>query len=93
MNHDEICKEISGELEDVARWVAGGGLSPEEYRVLVDSLEERKLKRFGLRLSSIVCDDRVQEFSLRFAETDELCARMDVDPATGSLARLQGCLQ
>lgn len=91
LGHHEICREISGELEDMARWLSGGKLSPEQFRLAVMRLEHRKLQRFGLKLSSTVSSDRVVHFSLRFAETDELCASMDVDPMTGKLAMQMTC--
>ena len=47
MSHDEICKEIAGELQDMAGWLSGGGLSPEQFRLGLTRMEDRKLKRFG----------------------------------------------
>ena len=91
MNHAEICQEISGELEDAARGLSGGVLDPEQFRVLVNTLEDQKLKRFGMKLSSTVTADGVVHFSLRFADTDELCASMDVDPETGKLSTQLAC--
>ena len=91
MNPDEICKEISGELQDVARWLSGGELGPEQFRQLVAHLEARKLKRHGFKLSSSVSEDGVVHFSLRFAESDNLCASMDVDPMTGELRVQRTC--
>ena len=70
----------------MARWLSGGGLSPEQFRLGLTRLEDRKLKRFGLSLSSLISEDAVVHFSLRFADTGELCASMDVDPVTGKLA-------
>ena len=84
-NHDEVCKEISGELQEMAGWLTGGGLSPEQFRLGLTRLEDRKLKRFGLKLSSFVSDEGVVHFTLRFADTDELCASMNVDPMTGEV--------
>lgn len=91
MSHEEICKEISGELEDAARGLSGGVIDPEQFRVLVSILEQQKLKRFGMKLSSTVAADGVVRFSLRFADTDELCASMDVDPETGKLTTQIAC--
>lgn len=91
MEHDEVCKEISGELEDMARWLSGGQLGPEQFRQSVARLEDRKLRRFGLKLSSVVGEDGIVHFTLRFADTGELCASMDVDPMTGKLATQLGC--
>lgn len=90
-NHDDICKEIAGELEEMARWLSGGELSPERFRLSLGSLEAQKLKRFGLKLRSLVSDDGMVHFTLRFAETDELCASMDVDPITGKLSTQLAC--
>ena len=86
MDHAEICKEIAGELEDMARWLSGGALSPGQLRSLLNTLEKKKLERFGMKLSSEVSINGVVHFSLRFAETDELCASMDVNPMTGKLS-------
>ena len=91
MNHDEICKEISGELEDMARWLSGGELGPGQFRALLNTLEKKKLERFGMKLSSTVSIDGVVHFSLRFVEADELCASMDVDPRTGKLSTQMAC--
>lgn len=91
MSHDEICRELSGELQDMARWLSGGELGPEQFRLLLGTLEKRKLKRFGLKLSSDISIDGVVHFSLRFAETDELCASMDVNPITGELSTQLAC--
>jgi hypothetical protein len=90
-DHDDICQEISGELEDTARWLSGGQLSPEQFRLAVTHMEYRKHQRFGLQLSSFVSDDGVVHFSLRLADTGELCASMDIDPTTGSLAMQTVC--
>ena len=90
-NHDEICKEIAGELEDMARWLSGGELSPGQFRLLLNTLEKQKLERFGMKLSSTVSIDGVVHFSLRFVEADELCASMDVDPITGKLTTQLAC--
>lgn len=91
MSHDEICNEISGELQDMARWLSGDDLSPEQYRLALARLEDRKLKRFGLKLSSSVSDDKMVHFTLRFAEADEFCASIDVDPQTGEMTVQSTC--
>ncbi len=83
--HSEICREISGELEDMARWLSRGSLSPGQFRSLLKTLEKKKLERSGMKLSSTVSIDGVVHFSLRFVEGDEPCASMDVDPTTGKL--------
>ena len=91
MSHDEICKELSGELEDMAKWLSRGELSPGQFRSLLNTLEKKKLERFGMKLSSTVSIDGVVHFSMRFAEGDELCASMDVDPVTGKLSTQCAC--
>ena len=91
MSHEEICKEIADELEDMARWLSGGELSPGQFRLVLNSLEKKKLERFGMKLSSTTSVDGVVHFSLRFAESDELCASMDVDPITGKLCTQLAC--
>jgi len=91
MDHDQVCKEISGELQDMAGWLAGGGLSPEQFRLGLTRLEDRKLKRFGLKLSSFVSADRKVHFTLRFSDTNEFCSSMNVDSVTGKLAVQLAC--
>lgn len=92
IDHEEVCKEISGELQDMARWLSGDGLSPDQYRLGLSRLEERKLKRFGLKLSSSFSeDDGMVHFSLRHSDNDELCVSMDVDPMTGKLTTQPAC--
>jgi hypothetical protein len=91
MTHDEICTEIAGELEDMARWLSKGELSPGQFRSLLTSLEKKKLGRFGMKLSSEISIEGVVHFTLRFAENEELCASMDVDPITGKLAIQHAC--
>jgi hypothetical protein len=86
VDHEEICREISGELEDMARSLSGGKLSPDQFRLGITRLERGRLQRFGLKLTSSVSPDQVVHFTLSFAESDELCACMDVDPMTGKLA-------
>lgn len=78
-----VCREITGELQEVARWFAGGGVTPERFRQYVAVFEAAKLERLGFRLSSAVSPEGKARFSLRLAESGELCASMDVDPVTG----------
>ena len=92
IDHQEVCREISGELQDMARWLSGEGFSPDQYRLGLTRLEDRKLKRFGLKLSSSVSNDGLVHFSLRFSDNDELCVIMDVDPMTGRLTTQPACL-
>ena len=93
MSHDEICKEIAGELQDMAHWLSGGQLGPEQFRLLLGTLEKRKLKQFGMNLSSHVTIDGVVHFSLRFSERNELCASIDVNPITGELSTHLACTE
>lgn len=82
---EDTCREMAGELCDMARWWAGGGLTPEQFSASVAELERRKLARQGFRLSSAISEDGMVHFSLRHAATGELCASLDVDPKTGKL--------
>ena len=91
MSHDDICKELAGELEDMARWLSGGEMGPGQFRLMLNTLEKRKLEKNGMKLSSFVSEDGVVHFSLRFAETDELCASMDVDPISSKLNTQMAC--
>ena len=91
MSHDEICRELSGELQDMACWLSTGELGPNQFRMFLSTLEEGKLKRFGMKLSSTISVDGVVHFSLRFVDTDELCANMDVNPITGELSTQLAC--
>jgi len=88
---EAICLEISGEVQDMARWLSGGGLSPEQFRLGLSRLEARKLKRFGLTLTSAVSEDSIVHFTLRFAATGDFCASMNVDPATGAMTVQHSC--
>ena len=85
------CREIAGELCDAAGWLAGGGLSAEDFRRTLATLEARKLARFGFTLASAVSEGPMVHFSLRFAETGELCASMDVDIDTGAISLQSTC--
>lgn len=91
MTHSEICQEIAGELEEMARWLSSGELSPGQFRSLLNTLEKKKLEHVGMKLSSSISVDGVVHFSLRFAEGEELCATMDVDPITGKLSTKLAC--
>jgi len=88
---EEVCKEISAEVQDMARWLAGDDMSPEQFRLGLARLEERKLKRFGLKLSSSTSENGLVHFTLRFEENDEFCASMNVDPSTGSMTVQHSC--
>ncbi|MEP6672193.1 MAG: hypothetical protein ABJF10_23725 [Chthoniobacter sp.] len=88
---DAICREMSGEMEDMARWLSGGGLSPEQFRLSLTELEGRKLQRFGLKMTSSVSASKIVHFTLRFVETGEFCSSMNVDPATGAMSVQHAC--
>jgi len=82
---ETICHEIAEELSDVAGWMSGGVMNPEQFRVAVANLEARKLANNGFKLSSSVSEQGIVHFSLRHADTGDLCASLDVDPKTGKL--------
>jgi hypothetical protein len=88
----ELCKEIAGELSDMASWLADGELNPDEFQRTVAAFEARKLQRFGFKLTSAVSENRVVHFTLRFADSEELCASMDVDPSTGEMSIQHTCV-
>ena len=87
----ELCWEMAGELRDIASWLADGELTPEQLADGVASFEKRKLDRLGFKLSSAVSEGPIVHFSLRFAESGELCASMDVDPRTGDIEVQPAC--
>ena len=91
LNHEEICKELSGELQDMAKWLSRGDLNPDQFRALLNTLEKKKLERFGMKLSSSLSEGGMVHFSLRFAEGNELCASMDVNPVTGEMTTQMTC--
>ena len=86
------CKEIAGELSDIAGWLSKTDLTPSEFQRAVTALEARKLKRFGFELTSSISDDQWVHFTLRFEENGELCASMDIDPATGEMSIQHTCV-
>jgi len=81
-----------GELADVASWHADSDTPPALFVHTVAALEVRKLRRFGFKLSSSVSGNRLVHFTLRVAETGELCASMDVNPATGEMTAQHTCV-
>lgn len=87
----ELCWEMSGELKDIVSWLAEGELTPKEFAHTVTALEKRKLTRLGFTLSSAVSEETIVHFSLRFADTGELCASMDVNPQTGDIQVQPAC--
>lgn len=82
---ETICHEMAEELCDVAGWLATGELTPQQYRAAVVEFEARKLARHGLLMSSALSDNGLVHFTLRQADTGEICASLDVDPKTGKL--------
>lgn len=82
----ELCNEIGGELRDIAIWLSEGQLNPERFRQAVLTLEAAKVARFGFKLSGVGMRDGGTHFELRFADTGELCASMEYDPATRELS-------
>lgn len=88
---DEVCKEISAELEDAARSLARRLIVPEQFRAMVEGVERQNLMRHGFKLSSSIAESGLVHFTVRYADTDEICTIMDVDPETGSLVKRQGC--
>lgn len=84
-------RETAEELKDIAGWLAGGGSTPEQFAHAVCEFERRKLTRLGFSLSSAVSEGPIVHFSLRVAETGELCASMDVHPETGDIDMQFAC--
>jgi hypothetical protein len=82
---DTACTEISGEVAEMARWLAGSQLTPQQLRLALAEMERRKLERHGFALRSAVSEKSHVKFSLRFADSGELCASLDVDPVTGEV--------
>lgn len=79
------CREITSELQDIAGWFSGEGITPDQFRQSIVVFEAAKLARFGFRLDSRVSEEGTVHFSLRAAESGELCGSMDVNPVTGAL--------
>ena len=87
----QVCDEIAGEVRDIASWLAGGSLSPDQFTTAVLTLEEAKIKRFGFTLTALNYADGRTSFDLRWAETKDLCARLNFDPDTGELTVSHHC--
>ena len=85
-NPVEICNEIAGELQEMATWLSVGNMSAERFRQAVLTLEAAKVSRFGFKLTGQPLRDGGTHFELRFADTQELCASMEFDPATRELS-------
>lgn len=86
-DQEELCSEIAGELRDMTRWLAGGTMNVDQFRLAVETLEERKVARFGFRLSSTVASDGTAAFTLRYADGGKHCTTLRVDPQTGYLRK------
>ena len=69
----------------MTQWLAGGTMDPDRFRLAVETLEARKVARFGFRLASDVAFDGTARFTLRFADTEEICTVLQVDPLTGEI--------
>lgn len=83
------CEELVGELIDVCGWLADGHSTPDEFRRTIVAYEARKLSRLGYTLSSSLTADNTVHFSLRTAAVGDLCASVDVVPATGQIIMQQ----
>lgn len=90
--HEELCHELTGELADMVTWLADADMTPENFARTISVFEARKLQRFGFKLNSSVSHQHVH-FSLRRADSGELCASMDVDPTTGEMTIQHTCLR
>lgn len=88
---EQVCKEVSSELEELARSLARRLIVPEQFRSMVVNVERESLKRHGFTLSSSIADSGIVHFTVRYADTNEICTIMDVDPETGGLVRRQDC--
>jgi len=88
---EAVCREISGELKEIATWLADGRMSAPQLAATISALEERKVKRFGLTLHARVSEDDHALFSLRYAGTGELCASMNIDAETGEIVMQPAC--
>ena len=91
MNREEIWKDLSGDREELVLCLSNGDISIRLFHALLDTLQKSKLHETGMKLSSSVSEVGVVHFSLRFADTDEVCASIDVDPATGKLTNQLAC--
>jgi hypothetical protein len=74
---EEVCREISRELREMAIWLTGGRLKPEQFRSALMALEAEKVKRFGFTLSGENSPEGRTHFELRFADSGRLCASLD----------------
>lgn len=87
----EVCREVSAELREIASWLCSGHLTESQFRVSLLALEAEKVKRFGFTLTGHKTAEGRTHFELRFAEDGKLCASMDYDSATEELDVRQIC--
>jgi hypothetical protein len=87
----DLCCEMAGEVRDIISWLAHPEAHPEQLARAVIEFERRKLARFGFYLSGAISAGSIVHFSLRHADTGELCASMDVDPYTGAVEIQPAC--
>jgi hypothetical protein len=87
---EQVCDEMTGDLEDAARWFSAGGLSEREFGALLDILGKRKLNGSGLKLGGFRAGDGGIHFTLRTA-SDAVCVIMDFDPGTGKVSPRSPC--
>jgi hypothetical protein len=79
----DISNEIVEELCDAARWFAGGGLTPEDYRMCVVTFEKRKMARFGVEILSEIAADGTVWVSLCAVNGGACLATVKLNPRTG----------
>ena len=81
-----VAQELVEELTDACAWLADGQCTAEQFRGAVVDFEQRKHQRFGFTLSSFAAAPDLVQFSLRHTTSGELCASLDVNPATGQVS-------
>lgn len=82
---DDVCREISGELREMAMWLTGGRLKPEQFRSALLALEAEKVKRFGFTLTGETAPEGRTHFELRHAEDGRLCTSLDFNSGSKKL--------
>ena len=86
LTHPKVAThELVGELLDVCGWLADGQSTPDAFRRTVVAFEARKHQRLGYTLSSALAPQGLVQFTLRHAASGDLCASLEVDPATGEM--------
>jgi hypothetical protein len=90
MKPEQVFDEMTGDLEDAARWFSAGGLNEREFDALLDILGKRKLNGSGLRLGGFRAGDGGIHFTLRTA-SDAICVIMEFDPGTGKVSARSPC--